>query len=212
MHNDDKNGKIYMDSDILEELIESLKRSVSVMLSYGEASDIIPVGVFQVSRFIDSSAKPYKEGIGSLKTTLLELKRIDFEDGYIQAQDEKLYIPLVNFIDMYPSSLIAQENSSKLHCDFGVEAYLETIIGLEYVISKRIKAKDFKDFSNISVVTAEHKTLDDVNATYVNAQGELMGNNYSIMPYSLGMILRKTLVKTMDPPEEEYGRSRGRGR
>ena len=99
-----------------------------------------------------------------------------------------------------------------MHCDFGVETYLETLIGLEQVISKRIKAKDFKDFKDISVVTAEHKTLDDLNATYVNTQGELMGNNYSIMPYSLGMVLRKTLVKTMDPPEEEYGRSSGRGR
>lgn len=211
MYNDDKNGKIYADSDMLEELIESLKRSVSVMLSYGEASDIIPVGVFQVSRFIDSSAKPYKEGLGTPQTTLVELKRVDLEDEYLQSPGEKLYIPLVNFIDMYPS-LIAQKNSSKLHCDFGVETYLETLIGLEQVISKRIKAKDFKDFKDISVVTAEHKTLDDLNATYVNTQGELMGNNYSIMPYSLGMVLRKTLVKTMDPPEEEYGRSRGRGR
>ena len=103
MYNDDKNGKIYADSDMLEELIESLKRSVSVMLSYGEASDIIPVGVFQVSRFIDSSAKPYKEGLGTPQTTLVELKRVDLEDEYLQSPGEKLYIPLVNFIDMYPS-------------------------------------------------------------------------------------------------------------
>lgn len=178
------------------------------MLSYGEASDIIPVGVFQINRLIDFSSKPYKEGIGSPQITLVELKRVDFEDGYLGSPGEKLYIPLENFIDIYPSS-IAQKNSSKLHCDFGVETYLETLIALENIISERIKTKDFND---ISLVNAEHKTLDDVNATYVSAQGELMGTNYSIMPYSLGMVLRKTLVKTMDPPEEEYGRSRGRGR
>lgn len=218
MYSDDNNGTIYTDSSVdkdslttSEELIESIKRSVSVMLSYGEASDIIPVGVFRVSKFIDFSSKPYKEGIGSPQTTLVELKRVDLEDGYLQSPGEKLYIPVVNFIDIYPS-LIAQENSSKLHCDYGVETYLETLLALEDVISKRIKTKDFNDFSDISVVNAEHKTLDDLNATYVSAQGELMGNNYSIMPYSLGMVLRKTLVKTMDPPEEEYGRSCGRGR
>lgn len=218
MYSDDNNGTIYTDSSVdkdslttSEELIESIKRSVSVMLSYGEASDIIPVGVFRVSKFIDFSSKPYKEGIGSPQTTLVELKRVDLEDGYLKSPGEKLYIPVVNFIDIYPS-LIAQENSSKLHCDYGVETYLETLLALEDVISKRIKTKDFNDFSDISVVNAEHKTLDDLNATYVSAQGELMGNNYSIMPYSLGMVLRKTLVKTMDPPEEEYGRSRGRGR
>lgn len=218
MYSDDNNGTIYTDSSVdkdslttSEELIESIKRSVSVMLSYGEASDIIPVGVFRVSKFIDFSSKPYKEGIGSPQTTLVELKRVDLEEGYLQSPGEKLYIPVVNFIDIYPS-LIAQKNSSKLHCDYGVETYLETLLALEDVISKRIKTKDFNDFSDISVVNAEHKTLDDLNATYVNAQGELMGNNYSIMPYSLGMVLRKTLVKTMDPPEEEYGRSRGRGR
>lgn len=214
MYSDDNNGTIYTDSSVdkeslttSEELIESVKRSVSVMLSYGEASDIIPVGVFRVSKFIDFSSKPYKEGIGSPQTTLVELKRADLEDGYLQSPGEKLYIPVVNFIDIY-SSLIAQRNSSRLHCDYGVESYLEALIALENVISKRIETKDFNDFIDISLVNAEHKTLDDLNATYVNSQGELIGNNYSIMPYSLGMVLRKTLVKTMDSPEKEYGRSR----
>ncbi len=32
------------------------------------------------------------------------------------------------------------------------------------------------------------------------------------MPYSLGKVLRKTLVKSMDLSEEEYDRSNGRSR
>lgn len=39
--------------------------------------------------------------------------------------------------------------------------------------------------------------------SYVNAQNEVMGYNYSIMLYSLGKVLRKTLVKTMDLPKKE---------
>ncbi len=40
---------MYKDNN--NEIIESIKRNVSVMLSYGEISDIIPVGVFKISRF-----------------------------------------------------------------------------------------------------------------------------------------------------------------
>lgn len=93
-----------------------------------------------------------------------------------------------------------------LYSDYGVEVYFETLLALERVISERIKK------NNISVDNAKYKTLDDLNVTYVNEQGELMGTNYSIMPYSLGMVLRKTLVKSMDSSEEEYDRSNGRSR
>ncbi len=62
-----------------------------------------------------------------------------------------------------------------LYSDYGVEAYFETLLALESVISERIKK------NNISVVNAKYKTLDELNATYVNEQGELMGTKYNAL-------------------------------
>ncbi len=167
--------------------VDMFKNSFGIILSYGEDSSIIPVGVFKANRFLDTSKIPYEEGMSNLNNTIVELVREELEAKQNKS-DDRIYIPIKRLFEIYPND-IADSNKKELYSDFGIEAYLESLQVFETSIANYLKEKPD------SFTEAKFKTLDEVEATYVS-NGVVMGNNYSVMPYSLGKILRKKLIKT----------------
>ncbi len=182
-----------------KDYVDMFKNSVGIMLSYGEDSSMIPMGVFKINKFLDTSKIPYEEGMSDLNNTVVELVREELEEKQDKSND-RIYIPIKRLFEIYPND-IADSNKEELHADFGIEAYLESLQGLETSVVNYLKENP------AGIIKAKFKTLDEVEATYVS-NGVVMGNNYSVMPYSLGKLLRKELVKTPHYEDEQvYSRT-----
>ena len=52
-----------------KDYVDMFKNSVGIMLSYGEDSSMIPMGVFKINKFLDTSKIPYEEGMSDLNNT-----------------------------------------------------------------------------------------------------------------------------------------------
>lgn len=162
-----------------------LKENVGIILSYGEAEDIKPVGVFKVNNLIGIADD--KKGIGfrGLDDTVVELINIDEE------KKEKIYLPLIKFIEVFPAK-IAFLNKNEFNKTLDETVTLKTLDALKRTLS-RIN-KNIQSY-NKDIYNARYKSLSDLNAIYFNSNGDAMGDNYSIMPFALEEELIKKLIK-----------------
>lgn len=162
-----------------------LKENVGIILSYGEAEDIKPVGVFKVNNLIGIADD--KKGIGfrGLDDTVVELINIDEE------KKEKIYLPLIKFIEVFPAK-IAFLNKNEFNKTLDETVTLKTLDALKRTLS-RIN-KNIQSY-NKDIYNARYKSLSNLNAIYFNSNGDAMGDNYSIMPFALEEELIEKLIK-----------------
>lgn len=162
-----------------------LKENVGIILSYGEAEDIKPVGVFKVNNLIGIADNKTKIGFRGLDDTVVELINIDEE------KKEKIYLPLIKFIEVFPAK-IAFLNKNEFNKTLDEIVTLKTLDALKRTLS-RIN-KNIQSY-NKDVYKARYKSLGDLNAMYFNSNGDAMGDNYSVMPFALDEELIKKLIK-----------------
>lgn len=162
-----------------------LKENVGIILSYGEAEDIKPVGVFKVNNLIGIADNKTKIGFRGLDDTVVELINIDEE------KKEKIYLPLIKFIEVFPAK-IAFLNKNEFNKTLDEIVTLKTLDALKRTLS-RIN-KNIQSY-NKDVYKARYKSLGDLNAMYFNFNGDAMGDNYSVMPFALDEELIKKLIK-----------------
>ena len=162
-----------------------LKENVGIILSYGEAEDIKPVGVFKVNNLIGIADNKTKIGFRGLDDTVVELINIDEE------KKEKIYLPLIKFIEVFPAK-IAFLNKNEFNKTLDEIVTLKTLYALKRTLS-RIN-KNIHSY-NKDVYKARYKSLGDLNAMYFNSNGDAMGDNYSVMPFALDEELIKKLIK-----------------
>lgn len=162
-----------------------LKENVGIILSYGEAEDIKPVGVFKVNNLIGIADNKTKIGFRGLDDTVVELINIDEE------KKEKIYLPLIKFIEVFPAK-IAFLNKNEFNKTLDEIVTLKTLDALKRTLS-RIN-KNIQSY-NKDVYKARYKSLVDLNAMYFNSNGDAMGDNYSVMPFALDEELIKKLIK-----------------
>ena len=162
-----------------------LKENVGIILSYGEAEDIKPVGVFKVNTLIGIADNKTKIGFRGLDDTVVELINIDEE------KKEKIYLPLIKFIEVFPAK-IAFLNKNEFNKTLDEIVTLKTLDALKRTLS-RIN-KNIQSY-NKDVYKARYKSLGDLNAMYFNSNGDAMGDNYSVMPFALDEELIKKLIK-----------------
>ena len=162
-----------------------LKEHVGIILSYGEAEDIKPVGVFKVNNLIGIADNKTKIGFRGLDDTVVELINIDEE------KKEKIYLPLIKFIEVFPAK-IAFLNKNEFNKTLDEIVTLKTLDALKRTLS-RIN-KNIQSY-NKDVYKARYKSLGDLNAMYFNSNGDAMGDNYSVMPFALDEELIKKLIK-----------------
>ena len=177
----------------LENFRKFLTKNVGIILSYGDTNSVMPVGMFCASNISEDNIIVNQEGN---KDFIIEFVSIidDKNKGLILDKTQKIYIPLREFLKKYSSA--ATQNEDKFHADFGYESYYETI---------NIFKKEIEDYlvknPNLSY-QLEKIPLDDLSATYIS-NGEIRGNNYSVMPFNIGMIKRKELILEMYNDELE---------
>ncbi len=162
-----------------------LKEKVGIILSYGYAEDIKPVGVFKINNLIVITDDKKKIGFKGLEDTVVELKNID------KNNKEKIYLPLIKFIEVFPAK-IAFLNKNNFNKTLDETVTLNTLNALKRTLSKI--NKNIQSY-NKDVYKARYKSLSDLNAVYFNSNGDAMGDNYSIMPFALDEELVKTLKK-----------------
>ncbi|MCI5732888.1 MAG: hypothetical protein MR296_02490 [Tenericutes bacterium] len=162
-----------------------LKENIGIILSYGEAEDIKPVGVFKVNNLIGIADNKTKIGFRGLDDTVVELINIDEE------KKEKIYLPLIKFIEVFPAK-IAFLNKNEFNKTLDEIVTLKTLDALKRTLS-RIN-KNIQSY-NKDVYKARYKSLGDLNAMYFNSNGDAMGDNYSVMPFALDEELIKKLIK-----------------
>lgn len=162
-----------------------LKENVGIILSYGEAEDIKPVGVFKVNNLIGIADDKKEIGFRGLDDTVVELINIDEE------KKEKIYLPLIKFIEVFPAK-IAFLNKNEFNKTLDEIVTLKTLDALKRTLS-RIN-KNIQSY-NKDVYKARYKSLSDLNAIYFNSNGDAMGDNYSVMPFALDEELIKKLIK-----------------
>mgnify|MGYP004567473809 CR=1 FL=1 len=162
-----------------------LKENVGIILSYGEAEDIKPVGVFKVNNLIGIADDKKEIGFRGLDDTVVELINIDEE------KKEKIYLPLIKFIEVFPAK-IAFLNKNEFNKTLDETVTLKTLDALKRTLS-RIN-KNIQSY-NKDIYNARYKSLSDLNAIYFNSNGDAMGDNYSIMPFALEEELIKKLIK-----------------
>ncbi len=162
-----------------------LKENVGIILSYGEAEDIKPVGVFKVNNLMGIADNKTKIGFRGLDDTVVELINIDEE------KKEKIYLPLIKFIEVFPAK-IAFLNKNEFNKTLDEIVTLKTLDALKRTLS-RIN-KNIQSY-NKDVYKARYKSLSDLNAMYFNSNGDAMGDNYSVMPFALDEELIKKLIK-----------------
>lgn len=162
-----------------------LKENVGIILSYGEAEDIKPVGVFKVNNLMGIADNKTKIGFRGLDDTVVELINIDEE------KKEKIYLPLIKFIEVFPAK-IAFLNKNEFNKTLDEIVTLKTLDALKRTLS-RIN-KNIQSY-NKDVYKARYKSLSDLNAIYFNSNGDAMGDNYSVMPFALDEELIKKLIK-----------------
>lgn len=162
-----------------------LKENVGIILSYGEAEDIKPVGVFKVNNLIGIADAKKEIGFRGLDDTVVELINIDEE------KKEKIYLPLIKFIEVFPAK-IAFLNKNEFNKTLDETVTLKTLDALKRTLS-RIN-KNIQSY-NKDIYNARYKSLSDLNAIYFNSNGDAMGDNYSVMPFALDEELIKKLIK-----------------
>lgn len=162
-----------------------LKENVGIILSYGEAEDIKPVGVFKVNNLIGIADNKTKIGFRGLDDTVVELINIDEE------KKEKIYLPLIKFIEVFPAK-IAFLNKNEFNKTLDEIVTLKTLNALKRTLS-RIN-KNIQSY-NKDVYKARYKSLSYLNAIYFNSNGDAMGDNYSVMPFALDEELINKLIK-----------------
>lgn len=173
-----------------------LKENAGIILSYGEAEDIKPVGVFKVNNLISIEDNKTEIGFKGLDDTVVELINID------EKTKEKIYLPLIKFIEVFPAK-IAFLNKNEFNKTLDETVTLKTLDALKRTLS-RIN-KNIQSY-NKDVYKAHYKSLSDLNAIYFNSKGHAMGDNYSIMPFALDEELTKKIIKEkaleIDAPEK----------
>lgn len=164
------------------------------MLSYGESENVVPVGLFKISRII-------KKNGSTINEEMLELVRVQPVDKELSS-DDRVYMPVSEFIEMY-RALIPQDNKESFYNFYGSDASIDLLLALEKVLSNFLSQNKTVNFD------AKYRSLDDLNAIYIS-NGEVRGTNYSIMPYSLGITKKKSLEKrykdneTLENPKKIY--------
>ncbi len=162
-----------------------LKENVGIILSYGKSEDIIPAGVFKINNLINIvdgiNEKEYK----AFEGTIVELKNND------ENNQEKICIPLPNFLEIFPSKM-AILNKYEFNEVLDEKVSLDTLDAFKrtlWTINKNMHSY------NKEVYKARYKSLSDLNAVYFNSNGDIMGDNYSIVPFALDGKLIDTLKK-----------------
>lgn len=177
------------DNSYVEQIFGCLRQDYGIILSYGESNDIIPVGTFGITRYLNTKRKPYDTNIEStdrIDDILVELKKIDvIDDKLFYTSSDVIYLPLPEFLKMHS---IADSNSSEFYDNLSYDATLESLKILEGALS------DYLIHSS-NLYPAQTRSLDNLAATYI-CNGQVMGNNYGVAPFLLGRV--RILEKTLD--------------
>ena len=179
------NENNYEQYDNMKYLKEELELSHGIVLSYGVANDLVPVGTFYVS-----DIKQGKDSTGSYIVELSRFKCIE-DSNIVGIPEDKVYMPLRNFLAL-TESYLGTDNKDRFYELTGYDPNHDL---LAYAAGK--VAAGLKKQNGEKVITsgweAEAVSLENLGANYYS-NGELMGSNYSIAPFDLGRVLRR--VKT----------------
>ncbi len=173
-----------------KEIIENANKSFGFILSYGDAPDVIPVGVYKIDNILYSYQSPYKYEVNSKRQHVVKLVKIDNE---VEEENSVMYIPFVEF-----EKLLQQDRSENnymvrqlLNSEIDDET---TLLYLNEVAAEYYKEHEPKKEDELNLKFYQKKALDDLNATY-EVNGNVVGTNYSLVPFSYGLQKRYVKVK-----------------
>ena len=80
-------GENNLKNNDFKEVIENANKSYRFMLPYGDASDVIPVGIYKVDNILSSKESPYKHSISNKYDRVLKLVKINSQEEDNQKDD-----------------------------------------------------------------------------------------------------------------------------
>ena len=209
----------WKEKDSWKSILEEIKRSYAIVLNYGgDNANTMSVNGFCITDLIDISELEYKRGVSSdeeVKNVIVEFTSYEEKDGTLQINPEyKIYMPLIKLLDLIKSS-VGSKNQENMYSMLAQEAYHKSIFQMIKLLQNMTKTYDSSELKGMDI-GEENISLDKLDATYVRIdpetkESQALGSNYSVALYSLGKVLRKTLVKTPNYDKEEeytYGRTR----
>ena len=195
----------------LDITLDVLQNSYAINLNYGQnARDSIPVNSFCITNFIDASTSNYKTGVSTYTdpaNVIVEFTAYSYDnlsEEFKLNPEYKLYMPLTNFKSLVESD-IGERNRENIAFNFADNPDKMTVNRIstaleEYLVSNQLYPNKVSGFD----ISEQSIPMDELNATYVRIdpitnEAQILGDNYSVVLYDLGKILRK--IKTPD-----YGR------
>lgn len=179
-----------------KEIIDNLNNSYGFMLSYGDSYDVIPMGVYKVDSILPSYKNPYKYGAAyrygitsyPLRDRYSTVKLVKVNSDNEIKENSVIYIPFLEFKKL--TNLETEENNYFARQLFNLENKDDQLL---YIT--KIAQEYYKKHKLSPIEFWQSVSLDNLNATY-EVNGNLMGNNFTLIPFSYGKVKKKVLTMT----------------
>ncbi len=181
------------------------------ILSYGDADGIIPMGVYKMDNILlPDNNNPYEYGAAynsltdcntdSFRFSMVKLVKVNSDKK--TNENSVIYIPLLEFLKLVNLDLDIDENN------YLAERFVQPgVIDDDALLYLNDFMQSYYKHFKLSLLNFRQRaTLDYLNATY-EENGEPLGTNYTIVPFSYGSkkltYVKKYSISYSDDEQED---------